>query len=193
MAAAGLSGGRWALPLVRWAVVALLLGLCRPYSGTAGAGLRALERDVKAAYLYNFLFFVRWPGQGEMGELSICVLGPDPFGPSFLALDGRRLPNGKTLRIREIPPPDGSAMTRCNILFLPKGLDREEVDRALKRVRGRPVLTVSDRPGFLREGGVLSLVTVKGRVRWRIHLSRARRSGLELSSQLLRNAIQVEE
>ncbi len=183
----------WAAALLIGLLIALFFGLCRPFSGQALAGLMALERDVKAAYLYNFLFFVRWPKAQDDEYWGICVIGSDPFGPSFHALDGRRLPNGKRLRIRHLRSLPNSNHSGCRVVFFSRDLSRKSVVKAIALLKGKAVLTVSDRPGFLDEGGMIALVTVKDRVRWVINKKSAEQAGLKFSSQLLRNALFVEE
>jgi len=58
------------------------------------------EKNIKAAYLYNFANFVDWPeetaSQNEI--LNICVLGTDPFGKSLDAVRGKIVKGGKKLR-----------------------------------------------------------------------------------------------
>ena len=156
---------------------------------------QALERDIKAAYLYNFLFFVKWPQPlEERGrDISICLLGPDPFENAFRQVEGRHLPGGGILTVLRLAETEMVTTSGCSLLFLSRELDERVVREVLARLKGLPVLTVSDRPGFLANGGMIELVTVEERVRWRIHLGHVKSSGLGLSSQLLRNALDVEE
>jgi hypothetical protein len=61
----------------------------------------------------------------------------------------------------------------------------------MARFASLPTLTVGDYPEFLNEGGVVYLRMVGGRVRFEVNVAAARRSGLHLSSQLLRLAMAV--
>ena len=61
----------------------------------------------------------------------------------------------------------------------------------LQSIESSPILTVSDAPRFLDEGGIVQLKLVDNRVRFAIDATAARRAGLRLSAQLLRLAIQV--
>jgi hypothetical protein len=53
------------------------------------------------------------------------------------------------------------------------------------------VLTVSDMPQFTQHGGMIQFVTEAKRVRFEVNLTSAERTGLTLSSQLLKVAIGV--
>ena len=53
---------------------------------TASLAQSSLEYAVKAAYLAKFAPFIEWPESafaGPAAPLTICILGPDPFGPEF--------------------------------------------------------------------------------------------------------------
>jgi hypothetical protein len=61
----------------------------------------------------------------------------------------------------------------------------------LQTAASRPVLTVSDDPHFLDQGGIVQLRVVQGRLRFDIDAGAAKRVGLQISSQLLRLAVSV--
>ena len=54
----------------------------------------APEELIKAAYLYKFLFFIKWPenffiGETLDNEITIGILGDDSFGDHFRSIEGR--------------------------------------------------------------------------------------------------------
>jgi hypothetical protein len=59
----------------------------------------------------------------------------------------------------------------------------------LAQVQGAPVLTVGDTEGFLRAGGVINFVLEGSKVRFLIDQAAAERSGLRISSKLMRLAV----
>src|ERR1700687_5643705 len=69
------------------------------------------EYQVKAAYLYNFGRFVKWPpglAAGKGDSFPVCVLGPGPFGASLdSTLAGEAL-QGKPVVIRRMGRPQGA-------------------------------------------------------------------------------------
>jgi hypothetical protein len=89
---------------------------------------------------------------------------------------------GRRLVVRDLTPT--MSLATCDVLFLHGGAVRPVLDR----VRSRPVLTVSDAPGFLDEGGIIQLVRTDNRLGFNISLPAAERAGLRLSSHLLRLA-----
>lgn len=143
------------------------------------------EYQVKGAILFNIARFVEWPpARRGQATVTLCVLGADPFGPEFAALDGRSVGTG-VLRIRQINRADEAAI--CNMLFLPDA-EARRLPELLAAVREHRVLTVGETPGMAERGLVLNLYIDNGRVRFEINLDAAQRSGLTISSQLLKLA-----
>ncbi|MGC1685023.1 MAG: YfiR family protein [Candidatus Acidiferrales bacterium] len=147
---------------------------------------------MKAVYLYNFGKFVDWPTANPTASkddlFQICVLGRDPFGPyldSILA--GETIQNRK-LAARRIA--NSREAANCRILFISNS-EAPRIKVILNSVDKSGVLTVSDTPGFTADGGMIQFVLTENKVRFEVNLVAAERSGLTLSSQLLKVATQV--
>ena len=146
------------------------------------------EYQVKAAYLYNFGKFVEWPSGVASSQVSICVLGQDPFGPALDAvLAGERI-QGKSVVPRRISK--AQEAPGCEILFISSSEERRLSD-VLKAVDNVAVLTVSDISTFSRLGGMIQFVLEGKRVRFEVNLAPVQEAGLSLSSQLLKVALTV--
>jgi hypothetical protein len=149
------------------------------------------EYQVKAAYLYNFGRFVKWPAglaAGKGDSFPVCVLGRDPFGPILdSTLSGEAL-EGKPVVIRRIAKPEDAA--DCRILFV-SSTEENHLKEILAAIDQAGVLTVSDIPGFSRRGGIIQFVAEGDRVRFEINLASAESAKLVMSSELLKVAAAV--
>ncbi len=149
------------------------------------------EYQVKAAYLANFGRFVEWPGSATAAKsesFNICVLGRDPFGADLdAALAGETIGGAHMLAKRISRPQDA---VDCRILFISSSevSQWKEISAALKALS---VLTVSDMPEFARRGGIIQFLLDGNRVRFDINLAATERAGLNLSSELLKLAVNV--
>jgi uncharacterized protein DUF4154 len=165
-------------------VTALLLGVA------FRAPLRAqesLENDVKAAFLYNFSKFVEWPVPPDRtGEpFRLCVLADADFARAVdRTIDGQAVEGRKLERIEPRSPDDAR---RCAILYVGRR-NLAQAAPLLASVRQMPVLTVGDDPHFVRQGGAIEFVLEDNRVRFDVNTLAAERSGLKVSSKLLRVA-----
>lgn len=149
------------------------------------------EYAVKAAYLYNFGKFVEWPPNapaGHAADFAICVLGHDPFGPVLdTTISGERI-DGKSVVARRIAKVSEAA--GCRVLFISSS-ENKQLKEILASVGKQGVLTVSDMPQFVDQGGIVQFILAAERVRFEINLAAAQQAGLNLSSELLKVAAEV--
>jgi hypothetical protein len=157
-------------------------------STSAGQG-RLTEYQVKAAYLYNFAKFVKWPaGAPDSPTFSICILGDNPFGQTLdTTVAGEKL-DGKDLSTRKIKTP-AEAMG-CRIVYVGKS-EQAHLPTILPALAKHHVLTVSDAAHFCEKGGMIGFVMDGERVRFHVNVAAAQASGLTLSSDLLKVAMEV--
>lgn len=159
----------------------------------AGADIPDLEREVKAAFLYQFTRFAAWPERSFRAtgnSLVVGVLGEDPFRDALDRTLAGKVVSGRPLAVRRFRSLE--EVGACHLLFvnLPGGKERRA---ALARLGLEPILTVGEDEAFLDEGGVLRLRTEDRRVRFEVNLEAARRAGIELSSRLLQVASRVRD
>jgi hypothetical protein len=168
--------------VVTWVLIAAPRLLAQQSSPT--------ENEVKSAYLYNFGKFVEWPpnatGVGQF--FPICVLGDDIFGSTLESTIARESIDGKKVLAKRVAKPQDAVS--CRILFISYS-QQNRVKEILEELDKTSVLTVSDIPDFTRHGGMIQFVIEANRVRFEVNLTNAERSGLTLSSQLLKVAINV--
>ena len=145
------------------------------------------EYLIKAAILYNFAKFTRWPAESFASvdaPLQICVFGIDPFGDALATIDGKRV-GSHSLRTRLIT--DTTMIDGCHLLFV-SASENERLTEVLAATDGTAVLTVADIPDFSRAGGIITLNIVEDRTRFDVNRLAADRAGLKLSAKLLRLA-----
>jgi hypothetical protein len=161
--------------------------LCLSGHGLAAAdSATAKEYQVKAAFVFQFMQFVEWPRDtfaDPETPMRIGILGTDPFGQ---ALD--EVVRGETVQGRKVEVVRARTMaelTGCQLVFLPQ-TERREVSEMLSVVGSRPVLTVGETKDFAEKGGVINFFTDEKKIRFEINPDAAERSGLKISSKLLR-------
>ena len=184
------SGGlvcKWLRPRVLSLVFTITLAL--PHPGLAQQ-VRPTEQQVKAAYLFNFGKFVRWPVDRSVipDTIDICVLGRDPFGSILDSTVAGETIAGQPIKVRR--PNRTLDVTSCNILFVSSS-EENQLGPILKIAQQSSILTVSDIPHFAEHGGVIGFVNDADRIRFEVNRDAAERSRLTLSSELLKVASQV--
>lgn len=154
----------------------------------AGAAAPPSDVAVKAAFLTKFPAYVAWPAAARPrpgAPLHICILGGDPFGRLIDDAARGQQVDGHPLQVRRLGAPAQAG--GCHVAFVQGG-----GGGALQGLQGKPVLTVTDsRAGA--QSGMIHFVIHQGRVRFNIDEAQAARSGVGISSRLLRIALNVRQ
>jgi hypothetical protein len=167
--------------------LAVIVLLAIPHAVFTQNTERAYEiHQIEAAFIYNFIDFVTWPGSAAPdGDFTIGVLGADPFGDAFASVEGSDV-GGKIFRVKKSDRLDD--LMNCRILFISSS-EAPRTSGILRRVQDLPVLTVSDMDRFTQLGGMIQFyVTDIGgqlKVRFDINKPRVDASGLKMSFKLL--------
>jgi hypothetical protein len=149
------------------------------------------EYRVKAAYLYGFGRFVDWPTSAPAvagKAFVVCVLGDDPFGRLLDDVATDAVMKDKPVAIRRISTVEESGS--CHTLFIGAS-EGARLGRILDSLGERPVLTVSDAPGFAERGGMIGFFLDDNRVRFTVNLAATQEAGLRMNSELLRVAASI--
>ena len=159
----------------------ILSAIAFVFLGTQGAASvsEALEYQVKAAFLFNFLKFVEWPAAANDSPWVIGILGHDPFGGVLEDTVRGKIVNGRLVKVRRYA--HAADVKDCNILFIGRG-DYERLGTPIEP----GLLTVGESPGFLKSGGSINFYLEDNRVHFEIRAEVARAAGLHVSSQLLK-------
>ena len=168
------------------AAVLALLG-----ASAARAQTDSLEYAVKATYLYKFAPFVQWPPgsfASQSSPLALCVIGEGGFVAVLEHAVGGTQIEGRPILVRQLGGP--ASGTVCHVLYIAGGEPLAVAD-VLARLRGTPVLTVTDSGRDRRTKGIVNFLTVDNRIRFEIDTQAAAENGLVISSKLLSLAVTV--
>ena len=159
----------------------------------SSANEKNLEYKVKAAYLYNFTKFVKWPddvlSNTQKKTLNICILGKDPFGHAIDLLLNKTA-QGHSVAIEYIK--EVNPTTQCHVVFITRSKSNK-IEQILSQLSEKNVLTVSDIDQFAIKGGCISLQVFKGKVRFNVNKKAADNADLKISAKLLELAKAVFE
>lgn len=147
------------------------------------------EYEVKAAFLYNFAKFVKWPDGASQGPTFVIgVLGEDPFGGVLDKTFHGKTILDKAVEVRRLASPE--AAREAQIVFVSSS-EKEHLAAILKTLSGATVLTVGEMDRFTDRGGMIAFQLRDEAVRFEINLDEVERANLKMSSQLIRLAQRV--
>lgn len=175
----------------RFKLVAAVLACTAIFGSVAYAretGSSPSEYEIKAAFLYNFANFVEWPPKtpaDNTGAFIIGVIGDNPFGNTLEKTVAGKTVGGHKIDIRYFK--SVRDLKPCHILFVSSSEDNH-IGKISDAVKDWHVLTVGDSDNFARSGGVIGFVVEDKKIRFEINVDSARKTGLKISSKLLKLA-----
>ncbi len=164
----------------------------------AATALRAQEASgsseylIKAGFIYNFANLVQWPSSSfsqSDSPIVIVILGEDHFGNTLdRALDGKKV-NSRSFVIKRARTVTELQRTLgpqkdCQILYVSSS-EMPHLGEAIQILKGVPVLTIGETPGFAKDGGIINLILEDNKVRFEVNVRAAKDADLNISSRLL--------
>jgi YfiR/HmsC-like len=168
-------------------VLALGLVLAAPAARAQNRGAPVDELAVKVAFLYNFMLFTQWPTVLP-DPVRLCVLGSSPLDGPLRQLNGRPLAGQNTLAVLNVRP--GDPLEPCNAVYI-DDTQRQHTESVLARLRGLPVLTVTDGEGLAERGVMIEIRRRDLRLGFEVNLEPSTQSRLQFSSRMLKLASHV--
>jgi hypothetical protein len=146
------------------------------------------EYLVKAAFIYNFTQFVRWPDSAFASGNSpfvIATVGNDPFNGSLDdELAGKSVGN-HSINVRHFASVD--EMSSCQLLFVPASQDSSLKD-VFAKLNGAPVLTVGESDAFPAAGGEIRFFLEDNKMHFEINPDPIAAAGMQVSAKLMKLA-----
>ena len=144
------------------------------------------ESAVKIGFLYNFFKFIDWPPSADTSNgYRLCTTGLNSLGEGLLALEDKTI-NNKRLSIKR--GVSGKELKNCHIVFI--GAD-EDTGKPIGDSQGLAVVTVSDKPDFINQGGIIGLIQANNRLAFEVNLDVAKATDIRISAQMLELAKRI--
>src|SRR6201988_2183540 len=172
----------------------LIIALSIALSGAPEAFAQASDASdsseylIKAGFIFNFAKFVEWPSAAFAqpdSPIVIGILGTDPFGTIIDKIVQDKKVGARGFVVKRLKwGADLKELSTCKILFVGAS-ERAHIDELVQIVKGLPILTVGETPGFAQHGGVIRFVLEDNRVRFEVNVEAAHQAALTISSRLL--------
>ncbi|PIR34272.1 MAG: hypothetical protein COV36_01075 [Alphaproteobacteria bacterium CG11_big_fil_rev_8_21_14_0_20_44_7] len=153
----------------------------------------------QSAYIYNFLSYIEWPSlvYSEEGikNIELCIIGEDNLG-KYIDYVARKalMPEAVNKKIkinvrRSVSPAEFAS---CNMAYISSS-EEKNIKAYLFELTKYPVFTISEIDDFADMGGILEFDIRRGKQRFLINISAAKRANLKIAAELLETAAEVVE
>lgn len=191
---------RWKAYEKRWflagalILTALVSGVL-PNRASAQAPSEIDEYTVKAAFLYNFSQYIKWPNHAFADEESPFVIGvfgevPPELDRALQLCQKKKRVQKRPIEIRYFVDPEQVA--GCHILFVRNTQQAEKVDEVMQECGDQSVLVVGEDEEFLQRGGSINFTNDQQKVSFQLALGMTKSHNLQPDAKLLRVARVVE-
>jgi hypothetical protein len=166
-------------------LIAAVVGV--PARTLRSADAATLEKQVKSAFVVNFIQFVDWPATAFEKPDDPIIIGVADANSLGDALAGAI--DGKSIRGRKLGIKTGTAATasHCHVLIA-GGIEGADLQTLLKGVGATACLTIGDAEHFTEAGGTIRFYVEDRKERFEINVAAANRANLQVSSKLLKLA-----
>lgn len=150
------------------------------------------EYQVRAAYLYNFVKFVKWPGSAFESDSQPIIIGlfsGNQVEEELQKIIRNRTIDSRSIAIRTLENPQDAAV--CHVVYF-GDIERRHQIATINLIRKKPILTISDAGYFCRIGGMIQFNIEDNKLGLAINRKAADAAQLEISAKLLRVAQIVE-
>jgi hypothetical protein len=149
------------------------------------------EYQVKTVFVYNLARFTYWPHTALAGtnDFVVCFVNERLALPYADLIEGR-LVQGHRVRVTYWRQPGDER--DCHLVFMNTD-DRQTIRYLLDSLRGKPVLSVGEVPGFAQAGGIINLVKRADRIGIEINVDAVARARLKINAQLLQLARNIHD
>lgn len=174
--------GRGILHLVL--IVSLLAGMLFPFAVSAEELKKADIVTLKSAYIVNFIRFTEWPQRSGLSAESSSTLEIVGDEDLFEVMHSFARQNaGKAIRLSVDMCNTIPCLKKAAAVFL--GKSTVGLASKLEALKGLPVLTISDMPGFASQGGMIEIKYQNEKLTFIVNRDAVARAGLYISAQLL--------
>jgi hypothetical protein len=167
---------------MKWSLWLLLLIPALSY------GEDRADINLQVALSYNFAKFTHWPESLAAEDLTFCYYNKD-FAAGFQRLAGKKVADSN-IKIHHLTSEND--INGCQLVYLDQ-TNPESVQKVLLAARDKSVLTISESKGFVGVGGMIELVKVDNRMKFKIDQTQLKRAGLDINAKVLKLALEVKQ
>lgn len=176
--------------LLRLSIAILVAAAFSCSTWTSALAQSEQETTIKAVMIRKFVEFIKWPEQVSPQkdmQVRVCVYGDSAMAQMNAVFDKKSATSSIKYVLSGISQLSAAAGT-CHVVFISGSSD---VSGALAALADKPVLTVSDAPGFAEKGGMIGFLLIDGKVRYNINNKAFGNAHIKVDAQLLEIANKV--
>lgn len=112
-------------------------------------------KNARWAFIMKFIPYISWPDVKKGDEISVCVVGKNPFdGVSDNFKSSSKTGVVTVTKLYESIP-EVSVLTQCRVIYFSQSVSRAQLSFIFSQLNKEPILTIGDHGAFVKLGGML--------------------------------------
>jgi|GEM_PF-5805530 len=163
--------------------VLIFFFLINPILAPLNAGSNYLPlKKLKIGYLNNIAKFIEWDLPTSQSSIRFCVFRNSGLSSLAMKLLSERTIHNRPIEVVSLTGEEN--ISSCQLIYFSYH-SRTQIESYLKKVSRLPILTAGDSQGFASDLGIMRFYVETNKLRFEINIDSLKRSGLDLSSEVL--------
>lgn len=143
--------------------------------------IHAQDEKLKAIFVYNFTKYINWPT--VEGSFIITVLGSSSIITELKSISTKKMVGNSIIEIKNTA--NVTEVSRCQILYI-TAAKTSSLSQLLNLAAANNILIITEKPDACESGSGINFINTAGKVGFEISRKNLEKSGLSVSTDLLR-------
>jgi hypothetical protein len=153
----------------------------------ATASIKGQDERFKAIFIYNFTKYINWPA--NQGDFIINVLGNDGIISEIGEIAKKKLVGSSKIEIIKILSP--KEIKKCQIIFIASS-KMDFLAEVIQVAKKNSILVVTEKANACKDGSCINFLNKDGKLIFEISRANIEMYGLQVSIDLLKLGILVD-
>jgi len=144
----------------------------------------------KSVFVYNFTKYISWPKTESEKSFQMGLIGKSlSLLDELKQVAGKSKVGNRPIVVKEVAASD--ELSNYQILIITDS-ESSRLKEVLAKVKGKPVLVITNSPGLAQAGACINFVEIDGKLKFEVNKRAVESQGLEISASLVNFGILIE-
>lgn len=112
-------------------------------------------KNVRWAFIMNFIPYISWPDIHKGDEISVCIVGKNPFNHVTDSFKSKSKTGVVTVAKLYESIPEVSVLSQCQVIYFSQSVSLGQLSYLFTQLKKDSILTIGDHGAFVKLGGIL--------------------------------------
>ena len=143
-------------------------------------------KNVRWAFIMNFIPYISWPNIKKGDEISVCIVGKNPFNHVSDSFKAKSRTGVVTVAKLYESIPEVAVLSQCQVIYFSQSVSLGQLSYLFKQLKNDSILTIGDHGAFVKLGGMLQFKQRGKKLRFSLNKERLSDVDFKVHPALLR-------